>query len=288
MEGRSRQASVSEKRALISFSEKRPKALFLYGENAVTDCFPITLTERREWRKGLVTLRFERPADFTFRCGQFARLNLPMPDGSMLGRAYSMVSQPEDPFLEFYVGEVAGGAFSPLLVNLAPGSTVYLEKEVFGNLLPSRIRGGKNLWLLSTGTGLAPFMSFIHEEIVWKEWSDVVLVHSVRRAEDLSYREEIERAAADAALGGAAGRKLHYVPIVTREATPYFSRHVQDLLQEGAVQEKTGISLSLEDSRILLCGNPTMVTDVRAYLQSLGFKAPRRGNPGNLLAETLW
>lgn len=249
--------------------------------------YSVKLLERRQWREGLVSLRFEKPEGFVFKPGQFARLGLETPDG-YVARAYSMASLPSEPFLEFFIVAVPGGVLSPRLTSLKAGESVFLEKELFGNMIPTRIPGGNTLWMLASGTGLAPFISICRDESMWQMWPTHILVHSVRKAEDLAYIDKIQSIAADSSLGGGKGRKLIHIPVVTREATEFLSQRIPALIEQGVLADKAGVPMDPENSRILLCGNPEMIQSVRDTLKPLGFKAPRRGNPGNLLSENLW
>lgn len=251
----------------------------------------VCLLQKQIWRKGLVSLRFEKPEGFTFTPGQFLRLGLDIEEGgstTYAARGYSVVSLPRDPFLEFFIVEVEGGLVSPRLTSLEPGSSVWLETELWGSLLADRLPASENLWCLSSGTGLAPFLSILRQSSVWEKWPTIALVHSVRLAEDLAYTRLIEDIRADSSLGGAPGRKLVYLPVVTREATQFLSRRIPALISSGELTDAAGIPLSKETSCVLLCGNPAMVKDVRTLLKPMGFQAPRRGEPGNLIAENLW
>ena len=248
----------------------------------------VRLLEKRTWREGLVSLRIEKPEGFSFEPGRFVRLGLDVTDGQYVARAYSMVSLPEDPFIEFFIVEVKNGLLSPRLCALNAGQSLFIEPELWGSLLPSRLPAGENLWCLTTGTGLAPFLSILRDEHAWLKWHTIVLVHSVRLSEDLAYTGIIEKIATDSSLGGANGHKLIYVPVVTREATQFLSRRIPDLIENGELEDNCGVRLDPESSRVMLCGNPNMILSVRSILKPLGFKAPRRNEPGNLLAENLW
>lgn len=250
--------------------------------------FTVTLIEKRVWREGLVSLRFARPAEFHFKPGQFARIGLTGEDGTYVGRAYSTASRPEDPFIEFFIVAIEGGALSPRLTALEVGDEAVLEAEPMGFMTPDRIGGGSVLWLLSSGTGLAPFIGLIRNEEIWKEWPTVVAVHSVRNCEDLAYEDFFKEVSEDPRLAGAEGRRLCYIPVVTREKTEHLSERIPALIESGALEEAAGVRFDSEESRVMLCGNPDMVQDVRNLLKKQGFVSPRRGNPGNLLAETLW
>lgn len=251
----------------------------------------ITLLEKREWRKGLVSLRFEKPEGFTFKSGQFVRLGLDLNVEGVsqyVARAYSMASTPEENFLEFFITAVPNGTLSGPLCELQAGHKAYLEPQLWGQMIPERIPATKNLWLLSSGTGLAPFISILKEEQTWKKWPHIILVHSVSYSEDLAYSEQIEKFASYSNYGGAEGRRFSYLPIVTKEATQFLSRRIPLLINDGELTDQAQEPLNSEDSSVMICGNPQMVKDVRALLKPLGFKAPRQASAGNLLAENLW
>ncbi|MCD8340149.1 MAG: ferredoxin--NADP reductase [Burkholderiales bacterium] len=250
----------------------------------------IRLLQKQVWREGLVSLRFTKPESFTFRPGQFVRLGLELKasEDSYISRPYSFASLPTDPFLEFFVVEVPGGQFSPSLVARLAGEEVYLEPDLWGQLLPDRLSGGTTLWCLSTGTGLAPFISILRDENTWKKWPKIVLVNSVREVEDLCYSHQIEEFAQNSKYGGAQGRYFRYIPVVTRSPTQFLSRRIPLLLEEGSIQDEAGLQLDPVDSRVLICGNPEMVKATRKLLKEKGFSTPRQDKSGNMLAENLW
>lgn len=251
----------------------------------------VRLLQKQVWRKGLVSIRVTKPEGFTFTPGQFVRLGLDIEANGKTeyaARGYSLASVPSDPFLEFFIVEVPNGLVSPRLCALEAGSELWLETDLWGSLLPDRLPASQNLWCLSTGTGLAPFISILRQESVWKKWPTIVLVHSVRLAEDLAYTQLIQKIKDDSSFGGGSGRSLIYVPVVTREATQFLSRRIPDLISTGDLAETVGIKFDSSASSVLLCGNPAMIKEVRALLKPMGFQAPRRGEPGNLIAENLW
>lgn len=251
----------------------------------------IKLLQKHVWREGLVSLRFERPKSFTFKPGQFVRLGIEKDFGegtSYEGRPYSMASLPTDPYLEFFVVEVQGGKVSGALTSLMPGQCCYLEPDLWGSMIPERIPGGNTLWCISSGTGLAPFISILQDENTWKQWPNIVLVHSVRYSEDLAYSHQIQEFTDDSRFGANPKNSFCYVPVITREATQFLSQRIPALIECGALEETAEQRLNPEQSRVLLCGNPEMVKAVRELLKTKGFVSPRRGQPGNLLAENLW
>lgn len=252
---------------------------------------PIKLLQKQVWREGLVSLRFEKPDSFTFKPGQFVRLGIEkdFAEGTAYeGRPYSMASLPEDPFLEFFIVEVQGGRVSGALTSLEPGQSCYLEPELWGSMLPERIPGGNTLWCISSGTGLAPFMSILQDESIWKQWPNIVLVHSVRYSEDLAYNNLIQKFTDDSRFGANPSNSFCYVPVITREATQFLSQRIPALIESGDLEATAERKLDPVESRVLLCGNPDMLKSARNVLKTKGFVSPRRGQPGNLLAENLW
>lgn len=150
----------------------------------------IILREKRVVAPKLTELTFERPSDWPFEAGQFARLGLAV-DGHPVMRAYSIASAPNEDVLRFLVTEVPEGSLSPRLHELEPGAEVLLEGNAEGNLRPARVAGGKTLWLLATGSGLAPFLSIVHDPATWQTWEDVVIVESVRTLEEAAPAREL-------------------------------------------------------------------------------------------------
>jgi len=145
----------------------------------------------QRWTERLFSFRLSRPAAFRFQPGQFARLGLDGPLGSTIWRPYSMVSAAYDEHLDFFSIQVPDGAFTSRLATCKVGDTVYVEKTAYGYLTTSRFVGGSNLWLLATGTGIAPFLSILRDPAVWVQYEHIVLAYSVRQAADLAYRDEI-------------------------------------------------------------------------------------------------
>lgn len=247
-----------------------------------------TITEVWPWADNLFSLRTTRDPRFRFSAGQFARLGVEKADGEIVWRAYSMVSAPHDEFLEFFSIVVPGGAFTSELSRLKPGDTLLVEKQPYGYLTLERFTGGRDLWLLSTGTGLAPFLSMLQEPDVWQRYERIVLVYSVREAKDLAYQEMIKGLAELEYLEGVA-QKLIYIPVVTREDHPGALRgRITTLIENGELEKAAGLELSTEHSRILICGNPEMVDDTRAVLKARDFLLALTRRPGQVAVENYW
>jgi ferredoxin--NADP+ reductase len=246
------------------------------------------ILEIRGWMPHLFSFRTTRDPAFRFVPGQFARLGVRKEDGTLAWRAYSIVSAPYDDYLEFYSIVVAGGEFTTRLAQLVEGDEILVEKTSYGFLTTDRFESGKDLWLLATGTGLAPFMAILHDPQTWRDYDNIVLAHSVRTAAELTYREEIARLHEHPLIDDLA-RKLAYVPIVTRERFEgALGQRITTLIESGELEAAAGLPLDRERSRIMLCGNPQMVADTRKLLGEMGYRLSRRAQPAHLAVENAW
>lgn len=242
----------------------------------------------RPWTDSLFSFRLTRPAAFRFQPGQFARLGVAGERGSIIWRPYSMVSADYDEYLDFFSIRVPDGAFTTRLAGLGPGDTVFVEKVAYGYLTASRFVGGRDLWLLASGTGLAPFLSILRDPSVWERFDRLVLACSVRQAADLAYREEIAALAADP-LFAPHGDKLSFVPVVTRERVPgALDRRLTELISDRGLERRVGLDFDAERSRLLVCGNPEMVEEVRGLLADRGLRPDLGRAPGNFACENYW
>ncbi len=246
-----------------------------------------TITHLHTWTPSLFTLRTTRSDAFKFVPGQFARLGVEK-NGKIVWRAYSILSADYDEHLEFLSIVVPGGEFTSELSRLKVGDTLYVDKTAYGFLTRDRFEHGKDLWMLATGTGLAPFLSILYDFSAWEEYDRLILVQSVREKAELAYEETI-RSFASHEYYSEFAHKLHYVPIVTREEMPgALSERITTLLANGGLEAHTGIALDHERSRIMICGNPDMVDETRKLLGERGFTLARRAVPGHLAVEQLW
>lgn len=247
-----------------------------------------TIIERIDWSPRLFSFRTTRYRGFRFAAGQFARLGLPAANGSCIWRAYSMVSAPYDEHLEFYSIVVPDGPFTTVLDHCRVGDPILVEKASYGFLTIDRFAGGRDLWMLASGTGLAPFLSILQDPQTWSSFENLILVHSVREAVELAYRDTIA-ALSDHPLVGQYAKRLQYVPVVTREAHPAaLPDRITRLIEDGRLEQATGKGLAPETARVMVCGNPQMVDDLRAVLHARGFRTSRRGIPGQMAFENYW
>ena len=247
-----------------------------------------TLLDVQPLTPSLFTLRTTRDPGFRFRAGQFARLGVTKADGSTVWRAYSMVSSPHDEFLEFFSIVVPGGEFTSELSRLEVGDTLLVDRQAFGYLTLDRFVDGRHLWLLATGTGLAPFLSILQDFEAWEKFERIILVYSVREARELAYRDLIAGLVQRDYLVEFA-HKLHFIPTVTRESYPgALNGRITTLIENGELERAAGVALKPEHSRVMLCGNPQMIDDTRKVLKQRDMHLSLSRRPGQVAVETYW
>jgi ferredoxin--NADP+ reductase len=246
------------------------------------------LLEVRPWSATLFSLRCTRSPGFRFVAGQFARLGVRKPSGSIVWRAYSMVSAPHDDELEFFSIVVPDGEFTSELSRLKVGDELLVDRTAFGYLTLDRFPDGRDLWLLGTGTGLAPFLSILQGLEVWQRFERIVLVYSARSRAELAYQELIAELPQRDYLEGL-GSKLTYLPLVTREQVPgTLHGRVTTLIQNGELERAAGLQLDPQHSRVMLCGNPQMIEDTLEVLKGRGMQLALTRRPGQLAVENYW
>lgn len=249
-----------------------------------------TVLSVRRWSQNLFSFTLTRPAHFRFTAGQFARIGI-MVDGEAIFRAYSVVSSPFAETLEFFSIVVPDGAFTSRLQYLKVGDSLLLEKIPYGFLTLARYQQPlpRDLWLLATGTGLAPFLSMLQDFTPWQQYQQIILAYSVRTREELAYADEICTLKDSFGEGGA---EFKFLPIITRpsleESTNQpLQQRLPLLIENGLLEQQAGISLNPATSHVMLCGNPQMVDDTRNALKARGLSMNRRGE-GNIAVENYW
>jgi len=242
---------------------------------------------RHFWNDHLLSIRIVRDADYRFLPGQFARIGLVEDDGQTTWRAYSIVSAPDELFLEFFLVILPQGKFSARVAKLNVGETIMVEKPAQGFLTLDRFKDGQDLWLIGTGTGLAPYISMLRARLTWQRFSHIVVALSVREARDLAYIEEIEALATTHTVGEA---RLSFVKSLTRDGAASGALHgrLTTLTETGALERFAGLPFDLTQSRFMLCGNPEMVEAMRTILKSRGFTMNRKLTPGHIIVENYW
>ncbi len=268
----------------------------------------VTVLSKTTWTPNLFSFTVSRPDSFKFTAGQFVRLGV---NPSQLNyyqqtdasdetadialnedvfRAYSIVSSPFDEVIEFFSIVIPDGAFTSQLQHLQVGDELLLNTMPFGFLTLARYQKPlpKDLWLLATGTGLAPFLSMLQDLKTWEDYEHIVLAYSARSLDELAYVEKIESLQEDFGTLVDNPAKLIFIPIVTREPVEgALSERLPKLLLEGTLQARAGIALDIDTTHVMLCGNPDMVEDTKEALKTLGLVMNRRGE-GNIAVENYW
>lgn len=273
----------------------------------------VTVLSKTTWTPNLFSFTVSRPDSFKFTAGQFVRLGVnpsqlqyykQQSDVSDDGvdeaantalnedifRAYSIVSSPFDEVLEFFSIVIPDGAFTSQLQHLQVGDELLLNTMPFGFLTLARYQKPlpKDLWLLATGTGLAPFLSMLQDLKTWEDYEHIILAYSARSTEELAYVEKIESLQEEFGSLVDNPATLTFIPIVTRESVEgTLTERLPKLLLEGTLQARAGIELDIDSTHVMLCGNPDMVEDTKETLKSLGLVMNRRGE-GNIAVENYW
>ena len=273
----------------------------------------VTVLSKTTWTPNLFSFTVSRPDSFKFTAGQFVRLGVNPSQlkyykqqraaGNAVAneeqneklnedifRAYSIVSSPFDEVLEFFSIVIPDGAFTSQLQHLEVGDELLLNTIPFGFLTLARYQKPlpKDLWLLATGTGLAPFLSMLQDLQTWEDYEHIILAYSARSIEELAYIDKIESLQEDFGSLVDNPAKLIFIPIVTREPVEgALTERLPKLLLDGTLQAQAGIALDIDSTHVMLCGNPDMVEDTKEALKTLGLVMNRRGE-GNIAVENYW
>jgi ferredoxin--NADP+ reductase len=246
-----------------------------------------TVRSVRHWNEHLFSFTITRPASFRFRSGEFVMIGLPMGDGRPLLRAYSIASPCYAEELEFLSIKVPDGPLTSRLQKIVSGDELYLGKKPTGTLVADALLPGQRLFLLSTGTGLAPFLSLIRDPDIYERFEQIIIVHCVRQVSDLAFRDELESHVADDVLiRDQALIQLSYVPTVTRENFRNQGR-IPALIEDGRLFRGLSGPASFDPAidRVMLCGSMHMIRDISSYLEHAGFKEGSNSRSGHFVIE---
>ena len=238
------------------------------------------------WNDTLFSFKTTRQDGLRFENGQFVMIGLEV-DGRPLARAYSVASPNYDEYLEFLSIKVQDGPLTSRLQHIKVGDELLVSRKPTGTLVIHDLKPAKNLYLFSTGTGLAPYMSLIQDIEVYDRFEKVILVHGVRKVDDLAYKDFIENELPkNEFFGDEVKNKLIYYPTVTREAFKNEGR-LTDLIKSGKLFKDIGLKeMNPVDDRAMICGSPEMLKDTQDLLDSMNFKvSPRIGEPGDYVIE---
>jgi ferredoxin/flavodoxin---NADP+ reductase len=244
-----------------------------------------TVTWVQHWTDSLFSFRTTRDPGLRFSSGQFVMVGLTV-DSKPLVRAYSIASPAWHDELEFYSIKVPDGPLTSRLQQIKVGDEVLIGRKPTGTLVLDGLKPGKRLYMLGTGTGLAPWLSLARDPDVYERFDEVIVTHTVREVADLNYRSLLEtELAQDEILGELVGPKLRYYPSVTREEFKNRGR-ITDLISSGKLFEDLGVAdLDPATDRLMLCGGPSVLADLKDILVARGFEEGSLANPGDFVLE---
>jgi ferredoxin--NADP+ reductase len=244
-----------------------------------------TVTKVHHWNDTLFSFNTTRNQGLRFKNGHFTMIGLEI-DNKPLLRAYSIASANYEDEMEFFSIKVQDGPLTQHLQNLKVGDEILVGTKPVGTLIADHLLPGKNLYLLSTGTGLAPFMSIIKDPEIYEQFDNVILTHGVRETSELAYKHFIEEELPNNEyFGDVVRQKLKYYPTVTREEFRNQGR-LTDLVESGKLFSDLGLpEINLEHDRFMLCGSPSMLKDFCQILDDRGFEEARKGEQGHYVIE---
>jgi len=237
-----------------------------------------TVLGNQRWTEELTSLKIDAPLG-QFNAGQFVRVGLEI-DDEIVARPYSLVNAPSEPALEILFNIVPEGPLSPRLFDLKQGDDVLVAANPAGFLTIDEVPEATNLWMMATGTAIGPFLSILKGDEVWQRFEHVILTYSVRTAEEQAYANQI------AALAELHSNQLCFIPIITREDIADTLRiRIPRAISNGELESRAGVSLSSENSHVMMCGSTDMIRDVSEVLETRGMRKHRRREPGHYTSE---
>ena len=255
--------------------------------------------------ENIFRIEIDRPAGFNFIPGQFARIGINPNNGGSdkIWRAQTIVSKAEDDkTLTFYIVFLEGMPFSDALKKIKFGDEVYLDALPYGHFTLDRFNAGGDLWLFSTGTGIAPYLCMLQQKKIWENFSRITVICSFRDQTQFVYRDtlplEIDKLTS---FQDKNYKKFSFIPIYTRKKTASdcivrgmkttntFSKgYFEKLITNGELKFILETSISTTNSKVMLSGNPNMIKTTRNFLKTLGLRSSRRNNPGHIAVENYW
>ena len=238
------------------------------------------------WTNKLFTFTTTRDPSLRFSNGHFTMIGLRIETGKPLLRAYSIVSPNYEEHLEFLSIKVPDGPLTSRLQHIKVGDSIIVGRKPTGTLLIDYLLPGKRLYMFSTGTGLAPFMSIIRDPASYEKYEELILIHGVRQVDELSYHDLLtNHLPKDEFLGELVTKQLRYYPTVTREPFHTMGR-ITDLIENGKLAKDLGVpGLDPVMDRAMICGSPAMLRDLKLCLEERGFKEGNTSRPGDFVIE---
>lgn len=244
----------------------------------------VKVKEVYHWSDNLFSIKVERPKGFNYENGHFCMIGV---DGHPpIMRAYSIVSANYEDYLEFFSIKVDNGLLTKQLQNVKPGDNIRISLKSTGSLVEGHLKDGKNLYLISTGTGLAPFLSIIKDPFIYEKYNKIILTHTVRNKKDLAYQNYITKEIKENEyIGEEVKNKFYYIPTVTREKYTNVGR-ITEYIKNNKLAKMVGEeNFSPEKDKFMICGSPSMLKDVCEILQKKGFQEGKNGYKGDYVIE---
>ena len=248
---------------------------------------PATVVRKTIWAPGLFTLRVHAPGVLPFEPGQFLQMGFPRPD-KHLHRPYSVAS-PHGDLLDFFIVLVEDGEVTPLFWQFKVGESVEVSEKAAGSFTLAHAPPSRDIWLIATGTGIAPYIAMLKDAEIWNKYEQIVLVHGVRFPADLAYQLELEE------LQHRYQGRFVYVGIVSRvpqklegHSNRILNGRITDSFKSLALEQETGIAITPNYSTVMLCGNPAMLDEMEHLLQDRGLQRHRVKQPGQIVVERYW
>ena len=245
-----------------------------------------TVLSVRHWDDRLFSFRVTRPSSFRFRSGEFVMIGLPGETGKPILRAYSIASPFWDEVLEFYSIKVPDGPLTSQLQKIKVGDQVIVRTKPTGTLVIDALLPGKRLWMISTGTGVAPFASLMREPETYEKFDSVILTQTCRLRSELDYGDDLERRLAeDPLVGEEAAVKFRRYATTTRETSDRMGR-VTDLIESGKLFADLGVPpLDPAHDRVMICGSMALNLNMKQLLEARGFTEGANSKPGEYVVE---
>lgn len=240
-----------------------------------------TVQRKHIWSEGLFTLTIHCPGVAHFEPGQFLQIGLALPE-KHLHRPYSVAS-PHGESLDFFIVRVDEGELTPRLWKLEEGDTIDVSAKATGSFTLSHVPDAPCLWLVATGTGLAPYIAMLRDPTIWERFAKVVLVHGVRLETDLAYLEELD------AYRHTHGERFKFLPVLSRQQREgCLHGRITHTIENGQLEEQASARLVEGEGAVMLCGNPQMLDDVEAILTERGMRKHKTAVPGHYVLERYW
>ena len=239
------------------------------------------IVRKQIWSEGLFTLSIHCPGVQSFESGQFLQVGMQLPE-KHLHRPYSVAS-PHSDTLEFFIVRVEDGELTPRLWKLEEGDKIDVSAKATGSFTLSHAPDSESIWLVATGTGLAPYIAMLRQEEIWTRYQNVILVHGVRYPSDLAYLDELQQ------IEHWYANRFHSIAVVSRAEFPgAIGGRITTAIEDGILEERVGHCIGPSNSVVMMCGNPQMLDDVEGILIARGMRRHKNNNPGHVIVERYW